>query len=94
MRGGLAPVHLGHDERDVGIEPKRRGVVHDERARGYRAWGDLPSGPQPIPVQPGSGLESLMAPTAPATHVPVITPTDKPKGELPPRIEPDPLPPV
>jgi len=60
------------------------------------AWGDLPAGPALLPVQPGStpGFESLMAPSAPATHVPVITPTDKPKGELPPRIEPDPLPPV
>jgi len=29
-----------------------------------------------------------------AFHVPVITPTDKPKGDLPPRIEPEPMPPV
>ena len=61
-----------------------------------RAWGDLPAGPTSIPVQngSGSGLENLMAAPAPAPHVPVITPTDKPKGDLPPRIEPDPLPPV
>jgi len=29
-----------------------------------------------------------------ALHVPVITPTDKPKGDLPPQIDPEPLPPV
>ena len=61
-----------------------------------RAWGALPTGPVSIPAQQGAGFgfENLMTPSAPAPHVPVITPTDKPKGDLPPRIEPDPLPPV
>lgn len=30
----------------------------------------------------------------PPTHVPVITPSDRPNGDLPPRLEDDPLPPV
>jgi len=60
-----------------------------------RAWGDLPAGPVALPVLEGTGgFESQMAPSTAPAHVPVITPTDKPKGELPPRIEPDPLPPV
>jgi hypothetical protein len=44
------------------------------------------------PRPPGSATPALAGPAAP--HVPVVTPTDKPKGDLPPRIEPKPLPPV
>ena len=64
--------------------------------RSIHTWGDLPTGPTLVPAtrDSGSGFLSLSAPSAPAPHVPVITPTDKPKGDLPPRIEPNPLPPV
>jgi len=63
---------------------------------GLYAFGELPSGPVPIQAtrDADSGLHILTAPSTPAPHVPVITPTDKPKGDLPPRIEPEPLPPV
>jgi hypothetical protein len=59
-------------------------------------WGELPTGPALIPPTRGSGtaFQPMSAPSVPAPHVPVITPTDKPKGDLPPRIEPEPLPPV
>ncbi len=64
--------------------------------RSLHTWGELPTGPALVPATraPGPGLELLVAPAALAPHVPVITPTDKPKGDLPPRIEPEPLPPV
>lgn len=54
------------------------------------AWGMSAAGPAYLPTTGDPTLEAQ--PSAP--HVPVITPTDKPKGDLPPRIEEQPLPPV
>ena len=56
------------------------------------AWGELPSGPAFV-VPLGTATTGLAAPPAPSPHVPVITPRRR-KGDLPPRIEPAPLPPV
>ena len=54
------------------------------------AWGMSPVGPSYLP----STSEPTITNQATAPHVPVITPTDKPNGDLPPRIEEKPLPPV
>ena len=58
------------------------------------AWGELPTGPAFIEPLPTSLRSALTAPVAPTFHVPVVIPANKPKGDLPPRIAPKPLPPV
>jgi hypothetical protein len=58
------------------------------------AWGALPSGFVHVPASNAGPLGPVAPPPIAAPHVPVITPTDKPKGDLPPRIERKPLPPV
>lgn len=54
----------------------------------------LATGPTLLPasIEPASehSAENLMAPP----HVPVITPTGRPKGDLPPKLEDHPLPPI
>lgn len=60
--------------------------------RQVNAWGMGPNGPAYLPATTEPTRTTQPQPSAP--HVPVITPTDKPKGDLPPRIEEQPLPPV
>jgi hypothetical protein len=87
--GELSLTGLVHGEFDLIWMETVDGSVH--------TWGQLPTGSALVPPQrdSDSGFLNLPAPSAPAApHVPVITPIDKPKGDLPPRIEPEPLPPV
>ena len=48
-----------------------------------------------VSLDAGSPLRtSATKPASPSPHVPVVIPANKPKGDLPPRIELKPLPPV
>jgi hypothetical protein len=68
-----------------------RAVWFESVGIALNAWGELPTGPAFIaPLQ----RIPLAAPVAPTFHVPVVIPANKPKGDLPPRIAPKPLPPV
>jgi len=62
-------------------------------AANAHAWGVDPMNPDE-PVYVPAVAEPSFQSQALAPHVPVITPTDKPKGDLPPRIDDKPLPPV
>jgi hypothetical protein len=71
-----------------------RAVWFESVGSSLDAWGELPTGPafiEPVPTSPRS---ALTAPVGPTFHVPVVIPANKPKGDLPPRIAPKPLPPV
>ena len=71
-----------------------RAVWFESVGSAVYAWGELPTGPgyiEPVAISL-SGL--VPAPITPVAHVPVVIPANKPKGDLPPRIEPKPLPPV
>lgn len=48
----------------------------------------------PDDMESGQDTPSTMTPTCAPTHVPVVTPSDKPTGDLPPKLEERPLPPV
>lgn len=61
----------------------------ESQAQFMTAWGMSPAGPSHLPSTTEPTMQAASAP-----HVPVITPTDKPNGDLPPRIEEQPLPPV
>ena len=75
------------------LEGGFRAVWFESVGRTVHAWGELPTGPGYIaPV--ASGLRAATVPVTPSVHVPVVIPANKPKGDLPPRIEPKPLPPV
>lgn len=56
------------------------------------AWGELAAGLEHVAPLEATGTVSV-PPPAPGPHVPVITPKKRPKGELPPRIDPLPPPP-
>ena len=75
------------------LEGGYRAVWFESVGTAVHAWGELPSGPAFIEPVPTSVRTPLTAPVAPF-HVPVIIPANKPKGDLPPRIAPKPLPPV
>jgi hypothetical protein len=76
------------------LEGGFRAVWFESVGRTMNAWGELPTGPgyiEPVPTSLGG---AATAPVTPSVHVPVVIPANKPKGDLPPRIEPKPLPPV
>lgn len=64
----------------------------EKRGTLVNAWAMGPAGATFLPGETTTTVGLATQPMAP--HVPVITPTDKPKGDLPPRIEEKPLPPV
>jgi len=76
------------------LEGGFRAVWFESVGTEVHAWGELPSGPAFIEPVPTSLRSPLTAPVGPTFHVPVVIPANKPKGDLPPRIAPKPLPPV
>jgi hypothetical protein len=56
------------------------------------AWGELAGGVEHVAPLEATGTVTV-PPPAPGPNVPVITPKKRPKGELPPRVDPLPPPP-
>jgi hypothetical protein len=76
------------------LESGFRAVWFESAGRAVHAWGELPTGPAFVdPIATGMRT-AASKPAVPSVHVPVVVPANKPKGDLPPRIELKPLPPV
>jgi hypothetical protein len=69
-------------------------VWFESAGRAVHAWGELPTGPAYADPLAPPLRTSATKPASPSPHVPVVIPANKPKGDLPPRIELKPLPPV
>ena len=76
------------------IEAGYRAVWFESAGPGLHAWGELPTGPALVDPDPGALNATAPRPIAPGPHVPVVNPANGPRGDLPPRIEPAPPPPV
>jgi len=76
------------------IESGYRALWFESAGRSIHAWGELPTGPAFVDPDPGTLSATAPRPIAPGPHVPVVTPANQPTGDLPPRIEPAPPPPV
>ena len=82
------------------LRDRTRDFVWFDAEQGHaHAWSRTPNGFELLDEQAnaagfGPHLMCSPPPPAPLPHVPVITPNDGSKGDLPPRLRRDPLPPV
>ena len=78
----------GFDDAKLGALSSR--IIDELRRALLQTEGDL----LPSAIQALDGEPTTNAPEFVPTHVPVITPSDKPTGDAPPKLEERPLPPV